>query len=135
MSAGLSATAQTRLAADAASYGSFQIQEFMPLIAESLLGAIGQLDTAAGMLAGHVDKIVANQAACESRAWQSTSLITAFLPAIGYERAQELVQEFTRSGRRDFKSFLEENLGADTVTRTLSPHNLVALGYRDRETP
>jgi fumarate hydratase class II len=58
-------------------------------------------------------------------------IVTAFLPAIGYERATELVQAFKdRTDRSDFRTFLAQELGEELVEKTLSPRNLMALGHR-----
>ncbi|HEY5621170.1 MAG TPA: hypothetical protein VIR77_01075, partial [Pontiella sp.] len=60
----------------------------------------------------------------------SVEIITAFLPAVGYERATELVERFKASGGSDFRSYLVGELGAALVDTTLSPQNLMALGHR-----
>ena len=60
----------------------------------------------------------------------SIEIVTAFLPSIGYERATELVEAFKKTDRTDFRTYLSEQLGAEQVDQTLSPQNLMALGYR-----
>ncbi|HNS49534.1 MAG TPA: aspartate ammonia-lyase, partial [bacterium] len=64
---------------------------------------------------------------------RSETLITAFLPRLGYERAGALLREFVAGGGRDLRAFLEERLGRETVARTLSAYNLTALGHREDE--
>jgi aspartate ammonia-lyase len=133
MSAGLAAKSKTQLVADAASYGTFQINEFMPLIAESLLDAIGTLTTACTIFAAHTEGIEADADRCARHASRSTALVTALLPKIGYERAQLLVKEFAQASTDDFRAFLEEKLGKEPVSAMLSPRSLTALGYRGED--
>jgi aspartate ammonia-lyase len=116
---------------ECASRGSLQINEFMPLLAAALLESMELLAAAAGMLAKHADGIEADEAECERQFFQSLEIVTAFLPAIGYERATELVQAFKdRTDRSDFRTFLAQELGEELVEKTLSPRNLMALGHR-----
>jgi aspartate ammonia-lyase len=60
-------------------------------------------------------------------------IITAFLPHIGYDRANGLLQEFFSSGRSNLREFLSEKLGRGLVEKILSPYRLVSLGYREDE--
>ena len=90
------------------------------------------LGAAADMLAGHVQGIDADEAECVGQFNASLSIITAFLPVIGYDRATELVAAFEHADRSDFRSYLEEELGKTVVGQTLSPQNLMALGYRSQ---
>jgi len=115
--------------ANAVSAGSLQINEFMPLVAACLLENIEILDAASRMLAGHVSGIRADEAHCAAELAGSTALITAFVPQTGYDGAVRLLKEYEESGRTDFRKFLEEKLGPETVTRTLNPQNLIRLGY------
>jgi hypothetical protein len=57
-------------------------------------------------------------------------IITAFVPSIGYERCQDLLQEFDAAGRDDLRAFLVEQLGGEVVERTLAPQHIISLGYR-----
>jgi aspartate ammonia-lyase len=130
ISAGLKIKASAGIIADAASRGSLQLCEFMPLIAAELLGALECSCAAAGMLASHAGGILANPATCADHARKSTTIITALLPRIGYERAQALIGDFAKTGEKDFRSFLEEALGKALVDEALSPQNVMSLGYK-----
>ena len=129
ISAGMKVRADHGLVGEAASAGTLQINEWLPVLALALLESIDLLTRAAGMLAPHVAGIRANAEKCRERANRSPTLITAFLPHIGYDRAQELAHEFKASGQTDFRGFLEQRLGRELVDKTLSPENLTALGY------
>ena len=128
---GIAVQANDLVVAECAARGSLQINEFMPLLAAALLESLELLAAGAGMLARHAEGIGADEAACERQFSQSLEIVTAFLPALGYERATELVEAFRQTGRTDFKSYLAEELGAELVEKTLSPQNLMALGHRN----
>jgi aspartate ammonia-lyase len=126
----LQVMANDLLVAEAASRSSFQINEFMPLLSTALLESLEILINITGMLAAHVGLIQADERRCREYFDQSRSIVTAFVPAIGYGRAEALVKEFDVSGRRDLRVFLSEQLGADLVEKILAPQNLISLGYR-----
>ncbi len=130
---GIKVIANDLIVAEACSRSTLQINEFLPLLAHALLES---LDLLAGMnsrLAGHVGGITADADACRAYFDRSLTLITAFLPVIGYDRANELLKEFTASGEKNLREFLSGKLGRDVVEKVLSPFRLVALGYRDDE--
>ncbi len=57
-------------------------------------------------------------------------MITAFVPLIGYDKAEELILSFQDSLETDFRDFLCRELGAEMVNEQLQPSRLMALGYR-----
>ncbi|MEN7972800.1 MAG: lyase family protein [Verrucomicrobiota bacterium] len=130
MQIGIKVQANDFIITECASRGSLQINEFMPLLASALLESMELLGAACGMLSGHADGIEADQAECGRQFNSSVEIVTAFLPAIGYDRATELVEAFRKTDRTDFKNYLVEELGEDVVEKTLSPQNLMALGHR-----
>jgi aspartate ammonia-lyase len=116
---------------ECASRGSLQINEFMPLLASALLETLELLGAACSMMAKHAEGIEADEVECERQFNASTELITAFLPAIGYDEATKLVNEFnSHSDSTEFRTYLEDKLGTELVDKTLSPQNLMALGHR-----
>jgi aspartate ammonia-lyase len=144
---GLRVMADDMLIADAVSRGTWQISEFMPLIADAFLEEIDLLAAAATLLAGQVRGLVADEARCRSFFDQSPMIVTALLPLIGYERATELIREFYlmenskdgsassseghAGGPPNIRSFLEEKLGKGLIEEALSPYRLTALGHRE----
>ena len=145
--AGLRVMADDGLIADAVSRGTWQISEFMPLIADAFLEEIDLLTAAAGLLSGQVRGLVADEARCRFFFDQSPMIVTALLPLIGYERATELIREYERresstdgsasssegpaGGKPSIRSFLEEKLGKGLIEEALSPYRLTALGHRE----
>lgn len=131
ISAGIKAESNHYTIASCVSRGTFQINEFLPLIAMTLLQSLTLLDNASKSLTKMVEVTDANPQVCNSHAFESTTLITAFLPHLGYQKAEELVVEFTRSGQKDFRTFLEDRLGEGMVSKVLSPAALMSLGYKE----
>lgn len=114
-----------------AAMGTLQINEFTPLMADSLLRGLEMLIKMAGSLLKHVEKISANPEHCRELFDHNEQIITAFLPYIGYAKALELLKEYRGlKEKTSFRSFLTEKLGKDNVERVLSPGNLTSLGYR-----
>jgi aspartate ammonia-lyase len=118
------------LVAEAASRGTGQIVEFMPLLADALLGSIELLNNVSVILTRHIDGIRADEERCRYYFDRSRTLITAFVPVVGYDRCNELLKEFDSAKEENLRVFLTGRLGVEIVDKTLSPHNLVGLGYR-----
>lgn len=131
--AGIKVNANHQIISQCAAMGSLQINEFLPLIAEAVLESLRILIAADTMLSAHIESIQAVPEKCETFANGSLTLITAFLPYIGYEQAEKLIREYVVSGKHNFREFLTEKLGNETVDKVLSPSNLVSLGYNERK--
>jgi aspartate ammonia-lyase len=133
MQAGMAVRANDAVIAECAAHGTLQINEFMPLLAWALLESIDILDATARAFAGHVTAIEANRERCAAYLEDGPSLLTAFLPQIGYERASILVKEFAlahgRNSSLTLRSFLCEKLGEALVNDVLSASNLIKLGH------
>ncbi|HNV86290.1 MAG TPA: aspartate ammonia-lyase [Candidatus Omnitrophota bacterium] len=129
--AGLKVMANDFLVTEAAGRGTFQINEFMPLLAHALLESLEILIRVNEVFSGHVRGITADFKRCEEISSGSRSLVTAFLPELGYEEAGALLKEFDAAGGKDLRKFLEGKMGRSRVEKVFSPQNLNALGYRD----
>ena len=119
------------LVVEYAGLGSERINEFLPALADALLEQAELLGAAARLLAGHLPGIAADPAECRRRVDGSPALVAAFVPRLGYRRAEELALAFRASGGSDARAFLERELGADAVAEALAPARLMALGHRD----
>ncbi len=128
---GIKVAANDGIVAEAASRGTLQINEFLPLLADSFLESLDLLINLNGILAEAVKGIQADEARCRAFFDESPMIVTALLPYLGYEKALALFQEFQAGGGRNMRAFLEERLGKEWVERTLSPYQLTALGYRN----
>jgi aspartate ammonia-lyase len=131
--AGMKAIANDNVVTEAAARGTFQINEFIPLLAFSILESIELLLNACKMLEKHVKEIHAHPEKCREFSDKSLTIVTAFLPEIGYEKASQLLKDFLFSGESSFRGFLEKTLGKELVEKTLTPQNLMSLGYRENE--
>jgi len=129
---GMKVIANDAIIADCASRGTQQINEFLPLLAHALLESLDLLININMLLAGHIRMIAADAAKCAEYFDSSPMIITALLPAIGYERATELMKEFSEGEGKNMRLFLEQKVGKDTVEKHLAPFALTALGYKDR---
>jgi aspartate ammonia-lyase len=129
INAAVRARSNAALAIELASMGTFQINEFLPLLGQALLDAIYVCAAADRMLARHVEGITGDPETCRKHVDETTSIVTALVPDIGYETAQNLVVEFGARGGRSFRGFLEDKLGKDIVDNVLSPARLMALGH------
>ncbi len=140
---GLRAMADDMLIADAASRGTLQINEFLPLIADAFLEEVELLAAAGPLLAAYVRGLTADEARCRALFDASPMIVTALVPLIGYERATELIREY-HAGAGDasrppggdaaaaatIRIFLEARLGKKLIDEVLSAYRLTALGYR-----
>ncbi len=140
---GIRVMADDMIVSDAVSRGTWQINEFLPLIADAFLEEIDLLAAAASLLEAQVRGLTADEARCRFFFDHSPMIVTALIPLIGYERATALIREFyikapvnhtmegQASGMQNIRSFLKDKLGRDVVDRALSPYRLTALGYQN----
>lgn len=133
MQTGMKVIANDYIISEVVSRGTLQINEFLPLLAHAILEAFTILININLLLSKHVDQIEANEKKCREYVDQSPIIITALLPAIGYEKATELIKEFFASKERNMRNFLQNRLGKEVVEKYLSPYRITALGYRDYE--
>jgi aspartate ammonia-lyase len=133
MQVAMAARANDAMVTECAARGTLQINEFMPLIAWALLDSIAMLENASRALAGHVAAITADEARCAVFLADSPTLVTAFLPKIGYERAEALAKEYAEAKGGNpgltLRAFLSAKLGEAVVDEILSAPNLIKLGH------
>jgi len=133
MQIAMAAQANDAIVANCAAHGTLQINEFLPLLAWALLDTIEMLAGGAVALAGHVAGITADAERCAAFVADSPTLVTAFLPRIGYARAEALAKAFVEAKKSDpglsLRAFLARNLGEAAVDEVLSAPNLVKLGH------
>ncbi|HOW28105.1 MAG TPA: aspartate ammonia-lyase [Elusimicrobiota bacterium] len=126
---GLKVQSNDLLITESVSRGTFQLCEFMPLLALAFLESLEILTRFDALFSPHIERIEADVETCRARMDSSPTIITAFLPHIGYERAEEILRRFHASGQKDLHDFLHKELGKDTVERILSPSHVMSLGY------
>ncbi|HUK05884.1 MAG TPA: aspartate ammonia-lyase [Burkholderiales bacterium] len=95
----------------AAEAGQLQLNAFEPVIAHSLFKSIAHLSAACRTLAERcVHGITANAPRARHLLDESTALVTALNPYIGYARASEIAKEALASGKRVYDLVLEKKL-------------------------
>ena len=108
--------------------GNFELNVRIPLIARNLLESIALLTSAATVLDEKcVRGIRANRAGATRSAEATLAVATALNPHIGYDRATEIVQEATRSGRSLREVAREKGVSEDILERALDLRKM-ALG-------
>jgi aspartate ammonia-lyase len=118
------------IVADAASRGTWQINEFLPLLSHAFLESLDLLAGIDGLLDGYIGRITANESACRAYFDHSPMIVTALLPFIGYEKAAAVMEEFRHENGKTVRAFLEEKLGRGLTEKVFSPYQLTALGYK-----
>jgi fumarate hydratase class II len=100
--------------------GNFELNVRVPLIARNLLDSINLLSSVARVFAEKcIDGIRANEEGAKRSAEATLAAATALNPAIGYDKATEIVQEAARSGRMLRDVALEKGVDAETYDRAM----------------
>jgi len=117
--------------AQAASGGNLELNQFMPLIAHSLLESIELMSNAAKMLRTHcIQDLKANEEQCRRNVLNSTALITAIIPVIGYEKASEIVKTAREEQITVKQAILNSNLvNEQNLDELISPEVVCRLGF------
>jgi aspartate ammonia-lyase len=110
----------------AAEAGQLQLNVFEPVIAYRLLRSIETLRNACVVLQRRcVEGITANPAKMRQFVEQSIGIVTALVPAIGYETATSIAMEALESGRGVYDLVLERGILSRTqLDRLLNPESM-----------
>ncbi|CAN5584581.1 class II fumarate hydratase [soil metagenome] len=93
------------------SQGAFELNVFMPMMADNLLTSARLLANVSRVFADRcVDGIEANVERCRAYAESSPSIGTSLNPYIGYEKAAEVIKASVRTGKPIRQIVLEEGL-------------------------
>jgi len=116
----------------AASLGNLELNAFLPLIAESLLGSLDLLENACSILRRFcVAGLEADEERCRRHVAGATATLTALVDRIGYREAQEIASLYTARSA-DLRELVidrglltgeefDELVSAEAVTRLGSP--------------
>jgi aspartate ammonia-lyase len=95
----------------AAEAGQLQLNAFEPIIAHSLFKSIAHLTNGCETLAGRcVSGIRANTERARRLLDESTALVTALTPVLGYARSSEIAREALATGARVYDLVMQKNL-------------------------
>lgn len=94
-----------------AASGNFELNAFLPLIADSLLESLQLLCRAVPLLRTKcIESITANAQRCREHLDRSTVLVTALSPYIGYDRAAQIALDCENDPKQIRLRILEEGL-------------------------
>lgn len=115
----------------AAEAGQLQLNAFEPVIAHSLFKSLAHLAAGCRTLNERcVQGIVANRARARQLLDESTALVTALNPHLGYARSSEIAQEALATGQRVYDLVLSKNLMTrEQLDRILQPEMLTRPHY------
>lgn len=114
----------------AAAAGNLELNAFLPLIAACLLDGIALLANADDILRRHcVVGLEADEDRCRRHVESSTAVVTALLPALGYERASKVAEQAAATGQTIRETVLALGwLTAEEFAALTSPEAVCRLG-------
>ena len=119
-----------QIISQACSAGNLELNQFMPLITDTLLESLTLLNNACIIFREHcVSGTIANENICAENVENSTATITALIPKIGYEKASEIV----KAAKDEAISVKEAALKSKYITESefdelISPESVCRLG-------
>ena len=115
--------------------GNLELNPFLPLVADSLLGGIELLTNANDILARHcVLGLEADEARCRQQVESSTATATALVAALGYGGASRAAQRARAEGKSLREYVVGEQLLSEAeFARLTSPEAVCRLGTPESE--
>ncbi len=131
--AAIAVMANDQAIAQAASMGNLELNAFLPLIADALLGSLDLLTNAASILRRFcVLGIEPEEARCSATVAASTASVTALVGEIGYAKAEAAAARARETGRPLRDVVVEmELMTAERFDELISPENVMRLGDPD----
>ena len=139
--AALAVMGHDQIVLQAAAAGNLELNQFLPLLADSLLGSLDLLAGACDIFARLcVAGIEADQQQCLRNVQGSTATLTALTERIGYEAAEHLAEHVAAAGGdplRTIRSFVLDHgmLTAEEFDELTSPERVTRLGSNDSRRP
>ena len=111
--------------------GNLELNPFLPLIANALLESLQLLEKAVFALQQKcVNGITANSEKCHQYLLNSTAVITALVPALGYEKSLKVVLRAKTENKTIRDVILEQKLlDRETFEKMISPEAVNKLGF------
>ncbi len=115
----------------AAALGTLELNQFMPLLAHTLLDSLRLLTNAVSMLRERCLNLAEPDiAACKRHVHRSTALATVLVPHLGYARTQHILERSAREGLPVSTVAAEElEMDETAITAILAPHRMRQLGF------
>jgi aspartate ammonia-lyase len=114
----------------ACAMGSLELNPFLPLIADALLGSLQLLTNACAIFHKHcVDGIAADESACRRHVESGTASATALVSAIGYDAATQVAAQAAKD-RKSIRQVAVERglLTAEQFDALISAEQVLRLG-------
>ncbi len=128
---GIKVISNDKIITETASFSTLQIIEFLPLLGSTMIESLKMLIVANEILTDYVLEIKANEKKCLENLINSPTLITLFIPIIGYRKAEELIKEYYNTQTNiSIGEFFKQKLGEEVFNRVLDPYYITSLGYR-----
>lgn len=123
--------------AQACAMGQLELNPFLPLVADALLGSLDLLRGACGIFRRFcVEQMEANEARCRQHVENSTASVTALVGSIGYQRATELARQVASTGRGLRELAIEQGLVTEEkLDELVSPQSVTRLGTPIKKVP
>jgi aspartate ammonia-lyase len=114
----------------ACSMGNLELNAFLPLVADSLLGSLSLLANACRIFRAYcVAGLTADEARCRSHVAGATAAVTALVETIGYEAATLVAQEARDTGKTVRQLVVEKGLlSAEQFDALVSAEAVMRLG-------
>jgi aspartate ammonia-lyase len=119
----------------ACSMGNLELNAFLPVIADSLLGSLSLLENACRILRVHcVAGLTADEDRCRAHVAGATAAVTALVEVIGYEAATQVATEARASGKTVREVVVEKGLmAAEQFDARVSAEAVMRLGSPMRD--
>jgi aspartate ammonia-lyase len=128
--AAMTVMANDQTIALAAAMGNLELNPFLPLIADALLGSLDLLTNACSTFRRHcVAGLEADEERCRRHVEGATATLTALVDEIGYQAAQEIAASAKASGSSIRDAVIGRGLmTAEQFDRLVSPESVTRLG-------
>jgi len=116
--------------AQACAMGNLELNAFLPLIADALLGSLDLLRNACRIFREHcVIGIEADESRCRTHVEGATATLTAMVEALGYEKVQALAARARTEGKSVREVVTETGcMSPEQFDQLVSPENVARLG-------
>ena len=128
--AALSISAHDQALMNACSLGNLELNQYLPLVADSLLTSLDLARNACRLFTQHcVSGIQADRQRCARTVQSATASVTALVDSIGYEAAAAVAAAAERDGMSIRQVVLQQELmNADAFDQAVSPQAVTRLG-------
>ncbi len=135
MQASMTVTGNHSRLLQACAAGNFELNAFMPLIADALLENFGLLTQACQILNDFaLNGIKVNEEICRKNIENSTATLTALVGELGYEKIQQLARQIRQSGKSIREIVISEGwLDEATFEELTSAEAVNRLGMEDKK--